>query len=322
MRVHAIDTAKGIGIVLVVFGHAWRGGVAGGLDISAPLFAAIDNAIYSFHMPLFFFLAALLFRETLKRRSFSAIISERAIRLLWPMTLWTWIFCSVKLLAGTAANDTMTLAEFRFFPLPPYEHLWFLWALFLVQGIVAAIFATGIWTERKFRATMGAGAFALLLVLPFIFVPSLWLGAAVSHLPYFLAGLALGGYVSFQFSTAMAFVAAAIAGALILAAGHAPAAGAQSLAIVMALCVVISVLDRGRDVPGPFIRACRTLGNASLAIYLMHTIFSAGSREMLWRLGVSDVAVHLIGTTLAGVILPLVVWRMSRGTRTGRVLGF
>uniref|UniRef100_UPI001C2F5592 acyltransferase family protein n=1 Tax=Micrococcus sp. GbtcB5 TaxID=2824750 RepID=UPI001C2F5592 len=48
-RVEWIDTAKGMGIFLVILGHT---GSLGG---------RITNYIYSYHMPLFFFLSGYLF---------------------------------------------------------------------------------------------------------------------------------------------------------------------------------------------------------------------------------------------------------------------
>jgi fucose 4-O-acetylase-like acetyltransferase len=46
LRLHYIDIAKGIGIILVVVGHT-----------STPLY--LHNIIYQFHMPLFFILSGL-----------------------------------------------------------------------------------------------------------------------------------------------------------------------------------------------------------------------------------------------------------------------
>lgn len=48
MRLNWIDALKGIGIMLVVLGHH-----------SLP--AALDTYIFSFHMPLFFFISGFLF---------------------------------------------------------------------------------------------------------------------------------------------------------------------------------------------------------------------------------------------------------------------
>lgn len=49
-RLHNIDLLKGIGAILVIFGH---------LDLPE----AIHNAIYFFHMPLFFVLSGMFWQK-------------------------------------------------------------------------------------------------------------------------------------------------------------------------------------------------------------------------------------------------------------------
>ena len=94
--------------------------------------------------------------------------------------------------------------------------------------------------------------------------------------------------------------------------------------MVMVLCVYILVayLDRGEAEPGLMIRSLRWLGQASMAIYLCHTIFSAGLRVALQSLGFSNAAFLLICTTLIGILLPAVLYVMTRGNRVGRIFGF
>ncbi|MBC1212116.1 acyltransferase family protein [Listeria booriae] len=70
-RITWIDYAKGIGIILVVYGHVLRGVFEAGLDIPIKLFTYEDSFIYSFHMPLFFFLSGLFANHLLKRSFFS-----------------------------------------------------------------------------------------------------------------------------------------------------------------------------------------------------------------------------------------------------------
>jgi uncharacterized membrane protein YcfT len=48
-----IDSAKGIGIMFVVIGHAWRGLQTSDLISDTALFHVIDKAIYAFQMPYF-----------------------------------------------------------------------------------------------------------------------------------------------------------------------------------------------------------------------------------------------------------------------------
>jgi fucose 4-O-acetylase-like acetyltransferase len=60
-RDHWVDYAKGLGILLVVYGHVSRGVFNAGIKVDAELFKLVDSVIYSFHMPLFFFLSGLFF---------------------------------------------------------------------------------------------------------------------------------------------------------------------------------------------------------------------------------------------------------------------
>ena len=55
-RIEWIDYAKGIGIILVVYGHMIRGMSQ---HIPANFFYVSDSVVYGFHMPLFFFLTGL-----------------------------------------------------------------------------------------------------------------------------------------------------------------------------------------------------------------------------------------------------------------------
>ena len=65
-RVYWIDYAKGIGIFLVVIGHVCRGLTSG--SILSPLVAkSIDQWIYAFHMPIFFFLSGLLIQRSVSK---------------------------------------------------------------------------------------------------------------------------------------------------------------------------------------------------------------------------------------------------------------
>lgn len=60
-RLDWIDKAKGIGIILVVYGHVARGIFNAGIPMNEKSFGIIDSVIYSFHMPLFFFLSGFFF---------------------------------------------------------------------------------------------------------------------------------------------------------------------------------------------------------------------------------------------------------------------
>ena len=77
MRESWVDYAKGIGILLVVFGHVNRGLQAAGI--------IMPSKLYHFHMPLFFFCLACFLLSRLRRKEscfFSLINLKRLLILI------------------------------------------------------------------------------------------------------------------------------------------------------------------------------------------------------------------------------------------------
>lgn len=85
-----VDVLRGLGIIAVVAGHAWSGT---GLPPFSP---------YSFHMPLFFFLSGLFFREE-RTEAPVAFVLKNARTLLLPTTIFFIayaLFCQLIRAAG------------------------------------------------------------------------------------------------------------------------------------------------------------------------------------------------------------------------------
>lgn len=77
-----VDATKGLGIVFVVLGHA----IADTMP-NDPIFEKIFQIVYSFHMPLFFFLSGFCGIKALQKRQLhekEAYILERFKRLMIP----------------------------------------------------------------------------------------------------------------------------------------------------------------------------------------------------------------------------------------------
>jgi fucose 4-O-acetylase-like acetyltransferase len=130
-RIEWIDAAKGIGIILVVAGHV-------------PTTDPIRQFIYSFHMPLFFFLSGLVFKsENLDLKSF---FLKKARSLLFPyicfaiITYLFW-FTVERHLPFNSGGDVDPFTPFMGIFLSVEDNhmmsynpaVWFLTALFLVE---------------------------------------------------------------------------------------------------------------------------------------------------------------------------------------------
>ncbi|STU64905.1 acyltransferase [Klebsiella pneumoniae subsp. ozaenae] len=77
MREAWVDYAKGIGIILVVFGHVNRGLYSAGIQLSGSSYLLTDSIIYSFHMPLFFFLSGLFFTQSLDKKGKTSFVISK-----------------------------------------------------------------------------------------------------------------------------------------------------------------------------------------------------------------------------------------------------
>jgi fucose 4-O-acetylase-like acetyltransferase len=313
----SMDVAKGVGIILVVIGHAWRGLDTAGMIDNPALFHLIDQLIYNFHMPLFFLLSGMTFQDWALRRPVSEAARSRVTRLLWPLVLWSYLFAAARLAAGDHANTEVSgLESLAFFPLPPRDHFWFLWALFLQHLAVLALirFVTG-----PLSATSWAALAALVTVasscIPFGL--HAWTHGAFTYAGAFLAGLAVGG-IAWRPKGALAFaVAAALFIGLQVLSFHVPHVlltrqlfGTALALLALALIYILSAERQSGD-----IRLLAWLGLSSMGIYLAHTIFSAGTRAVLGRV-TQDLSLHMILGTLAGIIGPLIIYVIIR--RIGR----
>jgi fucose 4-O-acetylase-like acetyltransferase len=181
-----IDAMKGVTIILVVLGHT--------LIYYIPQFGFFFwwRVIYSFHMPLFFFLSGYLAYESSKKHKVSSLLSKRFNNLVVPFLSWyflfgtfLWFFSSDR---GYGAYSFNIIRD-------PLIGLWFLWVLFLCFLALAA----ALELERYVKVF----AYLLILVLVSFFplvtriktpVKFLGLGLLESFLIFFIAGYLLSRY--------------------------------------------------------------------------------------------------------------------------------
>lgn len=128
-RISWVDSAKGLGIILVVLGHT-----------SLP--QEIKTYIYSFHMPLFFFLSGVVFNE---KKNFSAFLKGKLKGIVIPyfiisiITYIFWILVTRHIGANSAKISIFKPIIGMFYSTPAGTWLahnvfiWFLTTLFVVE---------------------------------------------------------------------------------------------------------------------------------------------------------------------------------------------
>ena len=159
-RVGWIDTAKGLGIMLVVVGHVMRGLVASKLVADTPTVSFIDAWIYAFHMPLFFFLSGLFLCRS-ATKPLPEFMRDKIGTIAYPYFVWSLITLLIKSPMGQAVNQPRTLLEIAEVLYIPIEQFWFLYVLFLLS-IGAGLFLK-----------VGLKPWAIVLLSSFLF-PGIW----------------------------------------------------------------------------------------------------------------------------------------------------
>lgn len=320
-RLAWLDIAKAIAIALVVFGHASRSVErTDGLVWSDGLRLA-DQLIYSFHIPLFFVLAGYA-ASLVAGRGFAA----QARGLFWgvavPYIVWTVVWVGLKIAFPGSVNEAASWSDLATALWRPVEHMWFLQHL-----LIARLFWIG--AERA-GASGVAGGSAVVLAL---FAVASWM-TTVEGEPKSVT--ALLGNIAFVGAGAIwvpLLLKHAREAGLIAAAGVALAAWAilamhlggddiGLLSFVAALLASLVVLTAVWQMPLPVGRVGRTMafaGEASLAIYVIHSIVIAVVRAVLQKAGMLDEALLIVTGTVLGIVIPAVLYwvALAASARTG-----
>ena len=308
-----VDYAKGIGIVLVVYGHVARGVFNAGLVVDKQTYELIDSVIYSFHMPLFFFLSGLFFIQTLQKYKAVGLVRNKLATVIYPYVVWSVIQGLFEVVLSRYTNGHVTLTEVFSLFWAPRAQFWFLYVLFFVFVVGALVYR---------RVGLGWVLGGLVASLLFYFVGVLvsagYLVAMVSHyFVFFALGIWFASWGSRFESGKLSLVV--LLGAVFFAAQwllHAD--GVPSNIFYQSLTSFVpAVLGIAWVVvlAGYFVRLnwqwLATLGRFSMAIYLVHILAGSGCRVVLQKmLGVTDLSLHLFLGTLAGLLLPILFYQV------------
>lgn len=309
-----VDYARAIGIVLVVYGHVARGLFNAGIPVPEPAYALVDSVVYSFHMPLFFFLSGLFFLESLNKRGGRQLILSKVDTIVYPYVLWSIVQGSVEAALSKFTNGKVTWGEVFAFPWAPRAQFWFLYALFLIFVLATILF----YVLPKRSAVVLFVLAAILYVAGTQLPRNVILEFVTQNFVYFLFGVVFyERLMAFDFSSKTVVLAAMAAFVVVQVAFH----GVLGLnysnkgfaSLVVALVSILAVVAVSYRIPPDRFPFVAYVGSNSMAIYLMHILAGSGVRVILKSfLGVQSFAIHLIAGCVVGLLAPLAVVEITR----------
>ena len=181
---------RGGATILVVFAHATRNMYCANAHMYSPQFTpwwemSIKSYIYSFHMPLFFWISGFVFYYTSVQHSrkcgFFSQIFTKFKRLIVPMYFVSFTILLPTILLFGHINGSL-LHQIKLFILGyNNDHLWFLKSLFLIFVLIIPI-KNFLDSNSKLLFTLPV----LWFCLNYVNIPHF--GEAVTYVPFFLIG--------------------------------------------------------------------------------------------------------------------------------------
>lgn len=299
-RILWLDVARALGIALVVYGHVGRGLMEAGI-LQAPVWDQVDFAIYTFHMPLFFYLSGL---NVMGSRDRPGFLARRARAILLPYLVFSLAQGLVQLVLAGQTNGQMTWTRLLMIPVDPISPFWFLYVLLIFTAVVA------LWRPGP---AMLAVAGALLVLSAWLRGPDPWL---LFEICYFFLFYVAGCLYRPGRLPAWAGIGAAALWLVTVLAGRALGLGDHDyyalLMLPAALGGLVAMLWLSQRLEGAG-GWLAYMGQNVIAIYVMHILATAGTRIILKGFGVSAATPHVILGTLAGIALPLAaLWCLQR----------
>lgn len=174
-RIAWIDMAKGLGILFVVIGHIKTCQI-------------VHDAIFLFHMPLFFLLSGIVFKVN---EEWSPCMRKKVVHLLLPYFFFMILFVPIRYATDTICTGISPAMCLQMLGLSYFDKpLWFIFALFIVIAVMRTLISFIHQRWIIFTAVFILGGIGYLLLDKKIEMP-FHLSRALFVLPFFAIGICL-----------------------------------------------------------------------------------------------------------------------------------
>lgn len=309
------DYAKGMGIFLVVVGHVLRGLVKSSIIPGSGFEGFVDAWIYSFHMPLFFFISG-IFVTSSARKPLGIYVSDKLKAVAYPYFVWCLIQGLIQIGLSAYTNSPMTFADLLAILYRPPAQFWFLYVLFVIMMIFVVMKKLG----------MGEIWIFLFAVAFFFSIEFVYLGPwgviymVRENMIYFGIGILLSTRIKSILRESNTLKPLYFACPALVILTFCVWYGLQqflSLRPLLAVLGIFSVVAIAMSLSShKTAGVIRQWGVVSLQIYVAHTIASAGFRIVVHKIfGYEAAWLHISGGICVGMYFPILLDRFCRRIR-------
>lgn len=321
----SFDYAKGIGIIIVVFAHLWRGLQGAGLlpDVDKDVFLSISSSCTVWSMPAFFCVSGVLYGRGLEKRHGAKELAGKFDGIFYPYLIWSLITGILEVAGSGYRNGTSSLSSLLNIAWEPRGIFWFLYAL--LEAFVITEILIKLVGVSKTRIIILPVAGVLLLTwapksLPFS------LSELQMSFVYFAVGVAVSTKIQMEQRTSVVTAVAtlmAILGVLYISSmvfdiRSSSFRSVSTNATPIALVTLILFMIFCYSLPSNNLSWLQRLGERSMDIYLLHLLIIAPVRILMQKaLGMTDPLLFIAIGLPAGVIGSLLLSDLLRKIRMG-----
>lgn len=311
-----IDLVKWTACMLVLLGHFLQSMEKSGIMKGTEVYQWFEHTIYLFHVPLFFICSGYLYQRNsvvTTKKEWKDNIVRKLVNLGVPYVAFSTASFLTKEIFQSAVNEKNSVSLFKtllFEPMSPYWYLYILFFLFLITPT----FKKG----RQVYTALVLSAFIYLFHQNTMVKEVYFIGGVAHREIWFVLGMAFAFYrdkIKFDircWGFSFLLFPISIMGYnkemdMYIWIPYSLIAG-----ICGCLLVLESSLFLNDKVPEKFILFSR---KNTLPVFLMHTIFAAGIRSVLCRIGITNLGVHMILGITGGILLPVAAAEIMRKFR-------
>jgi fucose 4-O-acetylase-like acetyltransferase len=299
----SIDFVKAIACILVAVFHMLMGLEFAGILNDSDWFQCSKWTAYSFHVYLFFVCSGYLYQKKAKINSikdYGKNSVNKLVALGVPFVVFSSVLYFMKIVFSGQVNTQMESSYSSIFtqPLAPYWYLYILFFIFLITPLIRknwqAIAIVGVAFAAKCVTFFLDGAY-----LPYIaeqlFVCEIWFVIGMLLQKYDLKKLfglksAIVGVLFLPLAIVLYITKATnnFSGFIV---------GLLAFILVFSLANIVKVKDNNR--------VFSAMVKYNMPVFLMHTIFAAGTRALLVKVGVDNLYLHIVAGLVASFAFPM-----------------
>ena len=307
-REYWIDFVKCFACVLVVLGHFYQSMVASNVLVNNFLYKCFNNTIYYFHVPLFFICSGYLYQRFCKVNSIKSWCNNSLKKLILlgiPYIIFSIITWVLKIIFSDSVNIQVEGLLYCLFvkPISPY---WYLYALFFIFLITPTF-------TKKLTLTIVLFSASLLKIFTFFEIIDCYaVNIIIQNWIWFVFGAVICYFDIFsrlknKFCFWIGIIVFVLFISVSIIVNYFNISG-EALSFVLGIvgcCSTLTVANK-IDYSTCFEKILKRCSYYFLPIFLMHTIFAAALRSLLFKIGIFFPIIHISGGIIISFVGPIV----------------